>query len=220
MIDTYYNRISSVCPRQIHEEFLRVGPVTACDSLRRGKSRRSCRSCRKGGDEFGIRNAEFAVRRGFRRRGRRPRRPVGRTWAHVGGRFVNRPYGETWVCRRGAHRPKACHREPASQRWCGDPYSLTWGWGTRIATPDPSAQCAHWAPPLSGEARRTGLAMTRWENLRLLRRGRRPRRPVCRTRARVGGRFVNRPYGETPLRCVGAGITRPPVGHTPMSAGG
>ena len=39
-----------------------------------------------------------------------------------------------------------------------------------------------------------------------LRRGRRPRRPVCRTRARVGGRFGYRPYGGR-----GDGLSRAPA---------
>ena len=56
-------------------------------------------------------------------------------------------------------------------------------------------------------------------NLRPLRRGRRPRRPACRTRARVGGRFMNRPYGGTGVCAVGDGaLGGPPVGHGRRSA--
>ena len=47
------------------------------------------------------------------------------------------------------------------------------------------------------------------------RRGRRPRRPACRTWVHVGGRFVNRPYGSTPSVSGGryTPLTPPPEGE-------
>ena len=53
------------------------------------------------------------------------------------------------------------------------------------------------------------------ENIRLRRRGGACPRPFCRTQVFVGGRFVNRPYGETPVWAVGA---RPWAPRRPNSA--
>ena len=52
-------------------------------------------------------------------------------------------------------------------------------------------------------------------NVRPHRRGRRPRRPACRTWVHVGGRFVNRPYGSTPSVSGGryTPLTPPPEGE-------
>ena len=173
--------------------------------------------------------------RNRRRRGRRPRRPAGRTRAHVGGRFVNRPYGGTWVCAVGTSiaRPSVGHgcrsaerSGDRSLRGNGGPrrrgalrfapplwspvgrtsgqvggrgtaeqcsalrFAMTGGGtggrGAHRTPPSPAQAPA--TPPLSGEAKRTGLAMTR---------------------------------GETPVCSVGAdALGGPLVGHTPMSAGG
>ncbi len=61
------------------------------------------------------------------------------------------------------------------------------------------------ASPYEGdEGRREGQAPPLRGDVPLLRRGRRPRRPVARRRARVGGRFMNRPYGKQGIRIATA----------------
>ena len=150
-----------------------------------GRARVSVR-CAGAGDECGIRNSECGICGETSVRivgaGAQPvAGPACRTRAQGRGRPQVAPTGETRVRRRGAHRPKACHREPASQRWCGDPYSLTQGRrmrgvegaapygdaGCRLPrqTPPPSVRTGHTQDPFQG---RQGT----------LRRGRRPRRPV------------------------------------------
>ena len=84
------------------------------------------------------------------------------------------------------------------------------------------------ASPYEGdEGRQKGQASPLRGDVRLLRRGRRPRRPVARRRARVGGRFINRPYGKQGIRIATAtppSPTPPPpqCAHwgTPKTPGG
>ena len=60
------------------------------------------------------------------------------------------------------------------------------------------------APTKGTRKRREGQAPPLRGDVRLLRRGRRPRRPVARRRARVGGRFMIRPYGKQGIRIATA----------------
>ena len=71
--------------------------------------------------------------------------------------------------------------------------------GPTVRNDNPSvtgASATDTSPFRGGKAVRcVGAAISR-PPVRLLCRGRRPRRPVCRTRTHVGGRFTNRPYGD------------------------
>ena len=69
--------------------------------------------------------------------------------------------------------------------------------------------------PASAAGRREGQAPPLRGDVRLLRRGRRPRRPVARRRARVGGRFMNRPYGKQGIRIATA--PPPSPARTPLT---
>ncbi len=147
--------------------------------------------------------------RNRRRRGRRPRRPVCRTRAQVGGRGKPLPYGGTSVCFVGAGLVPARWSDMGAGRRAiresplrGNLCLLRRGG----ACPRPFVGHASMSAERSGDRSLRGTGkpspspvasdiLPRWGRNRR-RRGRRPRRPAGRTRAHVGGRFVNRPYGD------------------------
>ncbi len=168
------------------------------------------------------------------RRGRRPRRPACRTFAHVGGAIWGSPLrGNVRPHRRG-RRP----RRPACRTFAHVGGAIRGSLPT--GQPLPSAagvtrRCHQNAAHIrllaffdrcgnSGFASSaTGSAKPQFP--RRGRQGRPLRRggyypPACRTSTQVCGRFVNRPYGEMQVCIVGAGaLDGPLVGHACRDGG-
>ena len=148
------------------------------------------------------------------RRGRRPAHGRARVSVRCVGAGITRPL--VGRARRSVGRGKPLrHRHPHRP-------------SVRTGAPPPEGEARHAADtsPFRGGkgsrlSRSFAFSKLKTENSKLLAADSRPYggHPVGRTSAHVCGRFVNRPYVGTCIRCVGAGITRPLVGRARRSVG-